>query len=58
MPRYVGYVADDLGYEDASLLPDISVAEHRPVNTGLIWPDGKPIIRMPNPVGFGRDSEW
>jgi hypothetical protein len=58
MPRYVGYVADDLGYEDAALLPDISVPEHRPVDTGLVWPNGEPIIRLPNPVGFGRDSEW
>lgn len=59
MPRYVrGYVADDLDFADASLLPDISVPEHRPVNTGLVWANGEPVMRLPNPIGFGRDSEW
>lgn len=61
MPRYAcpsGYVADDLDNADASLLPDINVPEHRPVNTGLLWANGEPVMRLPNPIGFGRDTEW
>lgn len=38
--------------------PDLSVAEHRPVKTGLVDARGNEIMRLPPPVGFGRDSEW
>lgn len=40
------------------LCPELSVDEHVAVNTGLIWADGEPIMREPNPMGFGRDGEW
>lgn len=59
MPRYVrGYIADDLDSADASLLPALTVHERCPVDTGLIWTSGEPIMRLPNPIGFGRDAEW
>lgn len=40
------------------LLPNLSVDDHEAVDTGLIWATGEPIMRMPNPIGFGRDEEW
>lgn len=40
------------------LLPDLHVPEHRPVDTGLIDVRGVPIMRAPNPIGFGRDEDW
>jgi hypothetical protein len=44
--------------EDEPFRPGIEVADHEPVETGLVWPDGEPIMRTPNPMGFGRDGEW
>lgn len=44
--------------DDYPLLPDIHVPEHRPVDTGLVDVRGDPIMRAPNPMGFGRDDEW
>jgi len=38
--------------EDAPLLPQIDVPEHRPVNIGLLDRHGKPIERHPNRIGF------
>lgn len=38
--------------------PSLDVPEHYAVDTGLIWETGEPIMRMPNPIGFGRDEEW
>lgn len=62
MPRYVrpkaGWIEDDLNEGAYPLVPDLLVPEHRPVNTGLFYPSGEPILRLPNPVGFGRDEEW
>jgi hypothetical protein len=61
MPRYgrpAAYIADDLDGADASLLPAIAVPDHQPVDTGLVWATGEAIMRLPNPIGFGRDSEW
>ena len=34
------------------------VDEAEPVNTGLVSPEGDPIYRLPNPIGFGKDHEW
>jgi hypothetical protein len=48
------YFADD----DAPLLPCCEVDDHEAVDTGLIWETGEPILRLPNPIGFGRDEEW
>lgn len=39
-------------------LPDLTVSEHRPVDTGLLDRRGDPIMRAPNPLGFGLDDEW
>lgn len=34
------------------------VADHEAVDTGLLDANGDPIMRAPNPMGFGRDGEW
>lgn len=57
-PPRTGWVADDLYDDQHGLMPDISVPEHKPVDTGLLYPSGEPIMRLPNPMGFGRDGEW
>lgn len=44
--------------DDNPLLPPLSVADHDTKDTGLVWRDGKPIMRAPNPIGFGRNEEW
>jgi hypothetical protein len=38
--------------------PDLTVDDHQAVATGLFYPTGEPVMRLPNPIGFGRDSEW
>lgn len=43
---------------DSPLIPSLTVSDHAPIKTGLIWHDGEPIMRTPNPMGFGRDEEW
>lgn len=40
------------------LMPDLSVSDHRPVDTGLLDVRGEAIFRAPRPVGFGRMEEW
>lgn len=40
----------------AELIP--SVCDHEPTDTGLLDVNGDPIMRAPNPIGFGRDDEW
>ena len=44
--------------EDEPFRPGIEVADHEPVETGLVWSDGEPVMRQPNPMGFGRNEEW
>lgn len=44
--------------ENNPLLPNLSVCEHILTETGLLDEHSKPIMRMPRPVGFGRDKEW
>lgn len=44
--------------DDGPMLPSITVDDHEAVETGLIWQDGEPVMRTPNPMGFGRDREW
>ena len=44
--------------EDEPFRPGIEGADHEAVETGLLWEDGEPIMREPNPMGFGRDDEW
>lgn len=58
-PRSAGWVEDDhYNAEAAGFAPPLHVADHLAIDTGLVWPDGKPIMRTPNPIGFGRDFEW
>lgn len=49
--------ADD-GWYDRPLLPDLFLPEHVAVNTGLLDARGRPIMRAPNPCGFGKDGDW
>lgn len=61
MPRYTRKPANTHSWdidEDEPFRPGIEVADHEPIDTGLLWPDGEAIIRNPNPIGFGRDQEW
>jgi hypothetical protein len=44
--------------DDGPMIPSITVDDHEAVDTGLLWQDGEPIMRTPNPMGFGRDGEW
>ena len=37
------------------LLPQITVDDHEAVETGLVDHRGDPIMRAPNPMGFGCD---
>lgn len=38
--------------------PSLTVDDHEAADTGLVWPTGEPIMRLPSPMGFGRDEEW
>jgi len=44
--------------DDNPLVPSLEAAEFVATDTGLIWETGEPIMREPNPLGFGRDDEW
>lgn len=53
-----------LWVEDDDVWP-VDVAGHIPavdeyveIDTGLLDIDGNPIMRAPNPMGFGKDDEW
>lgn len=35
-----------------------TVCDHEATDTGLLDVNGDPIMRAPNPIGFGRDEEW
>lgn len=35
-----------------------AVPDHEAADTGLLDLHGNPIMRAPNPMGFGRDGEW
>lgn len=35
-----------------------AVPDHEATDTGLLDAHGNPIMRAPNPMGFGRDGEW
>jgi hypothetical protein len=59
MSRYVRQLPRAAGlWDDESLCPALTVDDHQLVKTGLVWRDGSPIMRTPNPMGFGRDREW
>lgn len=57
MARYVAIAprADDWWSDRvAPPLPQPTVYEPEPVNTGLLDPTGRPIYRMPDQIGYRR----
>lgn len=64
MPRYFiarrakAWIADEDTWEVplATVIPTVS--DHKATDTGLLDVNGDPIMRAPNPIGFGRDEEW
>jgi hypothetical protein len=49
----------DLDWDlDYPMLANLVVDNHTAEFTGLLDADGNPIVRMPRPIGFGRDNEW
>lgn len=58
MKRPTQWIADDLGPDDAGMLPALYVSDHEATDTGLLDAEGEPIMRAPNPIGFGRDLDW
>lgn len=59
MSRYVRGAAKPRAdfWGDDPLIPSLTVAEREPVNTGLLFPDGSPVMRVNDPIGFGREHE-
>ena len=61
MARYVRMTQRQRAWdidEDEPFRPHLTVDDHEAVETGLVWSDGEPVMRTPNPMGFGRDGEW
>lgn len=63
MPRYVRLARSPKAYRDEwegyeNPVTPVQVCDHEYIDTGLIFPDGEPVLRAPNPIGFGRDEEW
>jgi len=51
--------ADDDGYYPVGNSWHVpTVSDHEATDTGLLDANGDPIMRAPNPIGFGRDEEW
>lgn len=51
--------ADDEYWADtAPYVTNLTVSDHEATDTGLLDASGDPIMRAPNPMGFGRDDEW
>ena len=46
---------DDAWQPYPLVLNDLRVSDHGPVETGLLDARGDPIMRAPNPMGFGGD---
>lgn len=44
--------------DDAPLLPNLTVSDHEPQDTGLIDIDGNAIYRAPEPMGFIREDTF
>lgn len=62
MPRYAIGASKLRSYhwedEDEPNRIFVDVDEFVPADTGLITLAGEPIMRLPNPIGFGRDEDW
>jgi len=51
--------SDDDGYYPVGNSWSVpTVSDHEATDTGLLDVNGDPIMRAPNPIGFGRDDEW
>jgi len=57
-PRALDRIQDEFWDDESPLLPSLSVPDHEAVHTGLVDRHGDPIMRAPNPIGFGKDQEW
>jgi hypothetical protein len=57
-PRDSGWIEDEHYSETPQAGAPIITDSHVPIDTGLLYANGRPVMRLPNPVGFGRDSEW
>lgn len=55
-PRASLWVDDAVDVRAPDHMP--SVCDHDPIETGLLDVNGDPIMRMPRPIGFGRDDQW
>ena len=56
-PASSGWIEDEHFAPEPSPTPILSVCEHEAVDTGLLWGDGSPVLRAPNPIGFHEWSE-
>jgi hypothetical protein len=52
------YVENDFYSASVGPLQTPCVPDHEATDTGLLDSSGDPIMRAPNPMGFGRDGEW
>jgi hypothetical protein len=52
------YVENDYYAPDPGPLTTPCVSDHEATDTGLIDTNGDPIMRAPNPMGFGKDADW
>lgn len=50
--------ADSVTFAAYPMLPELCASDFRPTDTGLLDVRGDPIMRSPNPVGFGKDGDW
>lgn len=57
-PIRARWYVEDFLYEDPIRADTPEVCDHEATDTGLLDLNGDPIMRAPNPVGFGRDEEW
>jgi hypothetical protein len=60
MTRYirVKLADDDPWWDKGEFLPALTVNDATPQFTGILDFEGYPIVRLPRPIGFGRDNEW
>ncbi len=56
MPRYVRAFREvhpnDTDWSKPASVPSITIHYPEVANTGLLYPDGQPIMRAPDPIGF------
>lgn len=45
-------------YTEPLRLTHLEVDGHESIDTGLVTINGDAIMRLPNPIGFGKDDEW